>query len=48
MLPETDGPVLGSALEQSRRMFPDAMLRRISLPAKPGAPVTVRMKQPFE
>lgn len=46
--PEAKGPVLASALEQSKRMFPNALLRRISLPAKPGAPVTVRMRQPFE
>jgi uncharacterized iron-regulated membrane protein len=46
--PVAEGPVLASALEQSKRLFPNALLRRISLPAKPGAPVTVRMKQPFE
>jgi uncharacterized iron-regulated membrane protein len=46
--PEADGPALASALEQSKRMFPNALLRRISLPAKPDRPVTVRMKQAFE
>jgi uncharacterized iron-regulated membrane protein len=46
--PPATGPVLASTLEQSRRMFPDALLRRISLSTKAGAPVTVRMKQPFE
>lgn len=46
--PEAEAPVLASALEQSKRLFPNALLRRISLPAKPGAPVTIRMKQAFE
>ncbi|MGN6156083.1 MAG: PepSY-associated TM helix domain-containing protein [Sphingomicrobium sp.] len=43
-----EGPVLASALEQSKQMFPNALLRRITLPSKPGAPLTVRMRQPFE
>ncbi len=42
------GPVLTSALEQSKGAFPGAALRRISLPAAPGSPVVVRMKQEFE
>jgi uncharacterized iron-regulated membrane protein len=46
--PGASGPILASALEQSKRRFPNALLRRISLPAKPGAAVTVRMKQAFE
>jgi uncharacterized iron-regulated membrane protein len=46
--PPAEGPVLASALEQSKRMFPNALLRRISLPATRDAPVVVRMKQPFE
>ena len=46
--PDAEGPLLESALAQSKRLFPNALLRRISLPSKAGAPVTVRMKQPFE
>jgi uncharacterized iron-regulated membrane protein len=46
--PGSDGPILAAAVERSKRLFPNAFLRRISLPPKPGAPVTVRMKQPFE
>lgn len=46
--PKARGPVLASALEQSKRLFPKALLRRISLPAEPDAPVTIRLKQPFE
>lgn len=42
-----DRPV-GAAIEQSKARFPDAALRRISLPAAPGKPITVRLKQPFE
>lgn len=46
--PGSDGPILAAAVERSKHLFPNAFLRRISLPPKPGAPVTVRMKQPFE
>ena len=45
---EVSGLPLTSALERSKRLFPDAALRRISLPISEGAPVIVRMKQPFE
>jgi uncharacterized iron-regulated membrane protein len=46
--PHSAAPPLTSALEQSKRLFPGGALRRISLPANPGAPILVRMKQPFE
>jgi uncharacterized iron-regulated membrane protein len=37
-----------AALRQSKQMFPDALLRRLSLPSAPGDPISVRMKQGFE
>jgi uncharacterized iron-regulated membrane protein len=46
--PAAKGRVLASVLEQSKRMFPNALLRRVSLSANAGAPISVRMKQPFE
>ena len=36
------------ALALARMHFPNAALRRITLPSKAGDPVTVRMRQPFE
>ena len=36
------------ALIHAKVMFPDAALRRISLPAEPGGSIAVRMRQPFE
>jgi uncharacterized iron-regulated membrane protein len=36
------------ALVAAKAMFPGAVLRRISLPASPGGPLIVRMRQPFE
>ena len=35
-------------LREAKARFPDARLRRISLPATAGRPVVVRMLQPFE
>ncbi|HET9810366.1 MAG TPA: PepSY-associated TM helix domain-containing protein [Sphingomicrobium sp.] len=39
---------IAAALEQSKRIFPRAALRRLSLPAATGGPIAVRMKQDFE
>jgi uncharacterized iron-regulated membrane protein len=35
-------------LAQAKERFPDAELRRLTLPSKPGQPWSVRMRQPFE
>ena len=35
-------------LAQAKQRFPDAELRRLTLPSKPGQPWSVRMRQPFE
>ena len=35
-------------LERAKQRFPNAELRRISFPAKPGRPILVRMRQPAE
>src|SRR4030095_10951479 len=32
----------------AKTRFPDAALRRLTLPTKPGQPWSVRMRQPFE
>ncbi len=50
--PEVD-PVGGPApvaamLAEAKARFPDAELRRLTLPGKPGQPWSVRMRQPFE
>ena len=39
---------LAASLAAAKARFPEAALRRISLPAKTGDPVIVRMRQPFE
>ncbi len=46
-------PTEGSApvaamLADARQRFPNAELRRLTLPSKPGQPWSVRMRQPFE
>jgi uncharacterized iron-regulated membrane protein len=46
-------PVEGAApiaamLVQAKARFPEAALRRLNLPTKPGQPWSVRMRQPFE
>ena len=38
----------GEAVLRAKALFPDAALRRISLPREPGEAILVRMKQPFE
>lgn len=42
------GAGAAEALALARARFPDAALRRITLPAEPGGPIYVRMRQPFE
>lgn len=45
----TTGPLTATAaLATAQARFPDAALRMIVLPAKPGQPVTVRLRQPGE
>jgi uncharacterized iron-regulated membrane protein len=39
---------VASMLVQAKARFPDAALRRLTLPGKPGQPWSVRMRQPFE
>lgn len=56
MRPEVEPPaaaapgpgLIASALLASVERFPDARLRRITLPDRPGDPLLVRMKQPGE
>jgi uncharacterized iron-regulated membrane protein len=38
----------GNALVRAKAMFPDATVRRITLPATADKPLVVRMRQPFE
>lgn len=39
---------LAAMLAEAKARFPDAALRRLTLPNKPGQPWSVRMRQPFE
>lgn len=41
-------PDMGAMLASARRRFPEAEPRRLQWPRKPGAPVTLRLRQPFE
>lgn len=41
-------PAVGAMLERAKAEYPDAMIRRLTVPAKPGAPWAVRMRQPSE
>ena len=43
--PQTDWPRL---MANAQAEFPDAVPRRLMFPAEPGAPLALRMKQPFE
>lgn len=44
-----DGPTNWARLmTNAQAAFPDAVPRRLMLPTKPGEPVTLRLKQPFE
>jgi uncharacterized iron-regulated membrane protein len=40
--------LITTALEQAKARFPDAEIRRLTMPSEPGKPIGVRMKQPFE
>jgi len=43
------GPApVGAMLAAAKARFPDAELRRLTIPAKPGQPYSVRLRQPFE
>ncbi|MCF2515072.1 PepSY domain-containing protein [Sphingomonas sp. G124] len=45
----TKGPArIATLLAEARARFPDAALRRLNAPTKPGQPWSVRMRQPFE
>jgi uncharacterized iron-regulated membrane protein len=46
--PATGPAPLTAMLRQAEARFPDAELRRLFLPAKPDAPYSVRLRQPFE
>jgi uncharacterized iron-regulated membrane protein len=51
--PRSEGPSaarLGpaEAIVRAKALFPDAALRRISLPKEPGGAIMVRLRQPFE
>jgi len=39
---------VGAMLAAAKARFPDAELRRLTIPAKPGQPYSVRLRQPFE
>lgn len=41
-------PSVGAMLAAAKARFPNALLRRISFPAKAGDPIVVRMRQPSE
>jgi uncharacterized iron-regulated membrane protein len=43
------GPApVAAMLADAKARFPEGELRRLTIPAKPGAPYSVRMRQPFE
>lgn len=46
--PLADKPDYTAMLTEGRRRFPDAEFRILSLPRKPGDPISLRMKQPAE
>lgn len=43
-----NGAALGAMLLAAKARFPDAAIRRLSIPQKPGAAYSVRMRQPSE
>ena len=44
-----EGPApVAAMLAEAKGRFPDAELRRLTMPGKPGQPWSVRMRQPFE
>jgi uncharacterized iron-regulated membrane protein len=46
--PATGGAPLAAMLAEAKARFPQAALRRVTMPMKPGQPWGVRMRQPFE
>jgi hypothetical protein len=46
--PLAEKPNYRAMLTEARRRFPDADFRILSLPRKPGDPISIRMKQPAE
>ncbi|WP_326915262.1 PepSY-associated TM helix domain-containing protein [Sphingopyxis chilensis] len=46
--PLAEKPDYTAMLTEARRRFPDAEFRILSLPRKPGDPISLRMKQPAE
>lgn len=46
--PLADNPDWAAMLAEAQRVFPDAELRRVQLPKKPGDLITLRIKQPDE
>ena len=48
-VPPTHGPApVAAMLAEAKARFPDAAIRRVMLPGKPGQPWSVTMRQPFE
>ncbi len=46
--PAKGPPPVAAMLAEAKKRFPDAALRRLNAPMKPGQPWSVRMRQPFE
>ena len=46
--PATAPAPVAAMLAEAKQRYPDAELRRLTLPSKPGQPWSVRMRQPFE
>lgn len=42
------GQDVAAAIRSAAALFPEAELRRVAWPAKPGDPIAVRLRQPFE
>lgn len=46
--PASSPAPVAAMLATAKARFPDAAIRRLTIPAKPGQPYSVRMRQPFE
>ena len=46
--PAQQPPPIGTMLREAKSRFPNAELRRLTVPAKPDGAYSVRMRQPFE
>ena len=46
--PSTGAAPVAAMLATAKARFPDAAIRRLTIPGKPGQPYAVRMRQPFE